>query len=261
MRRGTELFVCCLALLGAALAPPVSAQTPIDAVENEGVKRTEEGRAAQATIDDLSDLNRSLLDDYRATLKVVDGLETYVALLDRQLANQDEEMAALRKSITDVAVIERQILPLLVRMIDALEQFITGDVPFLEEERRNRVLKLRAMLNRSDVSVAEKARRVFEAYQIENDYGRTIERYTGKLDIDGRQFDAEFLRVGRLALLYRTLGAEEVGYWHKPSKRWQQSDEVPWRRLLDKGLKVAGQEVAPELIFLQIDPAQVEALP
>ena len=242
------------------LSLTASAQSPIEAIEAEGAQRTAEGQQAQNTVDEIADRNRTLLDDYRATLKIVDGLETYVALLERQLDSQDKEMAVLRKSITDVAVIERQILPLLARMLDALDQFIAADVPFLLDERETRSQRLRAMLSRSDVSVAEKARRVFEAYQIENDYGRTIERYTAKLDFEGRRYDAEFLRVGRLGLMFRTLGSEQVGYWHKPSASWREADSTPWRRLMENGLKVAGQEVAPELIFLQIDPDQVEAL-
>ena len=177
------------------------------------MSRIEEGQAAQAAVAAVSDSTRALMDDYQAQLKLVKGLETYVGLLDAQLESQAEEIGTLQRSITDVAVIERQVLPLMIRMIDSLEAFIELDVPFLLEERLERVSRLRTLMNRSDVTVAEKCRRVFEAYQIENEYGRTIESYTAKLALDGASFDAEYLRIGRLSLLYRTVGSEQVGYW------------------------------------------------
>jgi hypothetical protein len=116
------------------------------------------------------------------------------------------------------------------------------------------------LLNRSDVTVAEKSRRVFEAYQIEVDYGRTIEAYTAKLERGGGSFDAEFLRVGRVNLLYSTVGTGEVGYWNSAEGDWTPLPDAPWRRVIAQGLRVARQEVAPTLIGVAIDPAEVEAL-
>jgi hypothetical protein len=249
-----------LALTLALVATTGWTESTLDLVEEEGIERSEEGRAAQARIDAVSDNTRSLIDDYRAELKLVDGLETYIGMLDEQLVGQDEEMAILQQSIADVAVIERQILPLLARMIDSLESFIQLDVPFLQEERQQRVAKLRELLKRSDVTAAEKARRVFEAYQIENDYGRTIEAYKDKLELADGQYDADFLRVGRIALMYRTVGADNLGYWDTDSQSWRELTAVPYRRLIDKGLKVARQEIAPELISIPLDPRKVEAL-
>jgi hypothetical protein len=134
------------------------------------------------------------------------------------------------------------------------------DVPFLLDERRERIDKLRALLGRSDVTVAEKSRRVFEAYQIENEYGRTIERYTAKLDLQGASYDAEFLRVGRLGLLYTTVGSGLVGYWDNRTRSWQPLESTPWSRMIDQGLKVAAQEVAPQLIHVPLDSTQEELL-
>lgn len=257
MRRRLSGIGATLALL---LAVPAMPQSDLDAVEAEGIERIEENRDAEEAVADVGAATRDIVDEYRTELKLVDGLETYVKMLDLQLNSQEEEIAALRTSITDVAVIERQILPLLVRMLDTLDQFIDGDLPFLEVERRERLAKLRTMLERSDVTVAEKARRVFEAYQIENDYGRTIEAYTAKLETGDGSFDAEFLRIGRVGLMYRALGTDRVGYWDQKARRWEAADRVPWARMVEQGLKVARQEIAPELIFVNLDPAAVEAL-
>jgi hypothetical protein len=252
----------CLRLLlvaGALCAGPALGQdnSSLRAIEDEGGARNEERRDAQAAIDATYSETRQLVDDYRAELKIVDGLETYIGMLDQQISSQLAEAETLRTSIGDVAVIERQILPLLARMIDGLEQFVALDVPFLPDERSNRVEGLRALLDRSDVTVAEKARRVFEAYQVESDYGRTIEAYRAKLALGNASFDADFLRVGRVALLYRTVGDQRLGYWN--GRDWEPLPDTPYRRFMEKGLKVARQEIAPELITVPLNGTTVEA--
>lgn len=237
------------------------AQADLSDIEAVQKGRIQEGQQAQEQVDVLAQKTREMLDDYHASLRNVDGLETYVQLLDRQLDNQEDEIEILRQSLNDVALVERQILPILVRMIDALEQFVAADVPFLSDERKQRVSSLRAMLERSDVTVAEKARRVFEAYQIENEYGRTIERYTAKVDFKNKQYDAEFLRIGRLGLMFRAFGGGEMAYWNQHQRRWESAPDSPWRRLFDQGLRVAGEEIAPQMIFVNIVREQVKGQP
>lgn len=228
------------------------------AIETEGQARNTERRENQVTVDDVHEATRRLVDDYRAELKIVEGLETYIRMLDQQIASQESEITTLQTSITDVAVIERQILPLMSRMIDGLERFVALDVPFLPDERGKRIDDLRELLSRSDVTVAEKSRRVFEAYQIESDYGRTIEAYRAKLDVDTASFDADFLRIGRVALMYRTVGDERLGYWDVATGRWESLPDSPYRRLMDQGLKVARQEIAPELLTIPLNLSNVE---
>ena len=148
-----------LALLIVLFVATTQAESALDLVEQEGIERSEEGRAAQERIDAVSDNTRNLVDDFRAELKLVDGLEAYIGMLDVQLRGQEEETNILQQSIADVAVIERQILPMMARMIDSLDSFIQLDVPFLTEERQARVDKLRELLQRSDVTVAEEEMR------------------------------------------------------------------------------------------------------
>ncbi len=234
----------------------VIAQDTIKDIESEGLARTGEGQQMQGQIDEVHKETRSLIDEYQSRLKLVAGLEHYNVMLNSQLLAQSQEILVLQESIGEVQVIERQILPLLARMIEGLDEFLVLDVPFLMTERRERTARLRELLVRSDVTVAEKSRRVLEAYQIENDYGRTIESYKDKLQLGEASFDADFLRVGRIGLLYRTVGNGEVGYWDRASKNWKPLANTPYRRYIDQGLKVANQEIAPELISIPFNPQE-----
>ena len=246
-----------MALLLVGLLPlTAAAQEPVQQIEREGIERTAEGRAVQKQVDKLHDESRKLIDEYYAHLKLVDGLKLYNGMLQQQLDAQAEEIGILQRSIADVATVERQILPLMSRMIEGLEQFVGFDLPFLLEERQQRIANLRDLLPRADVTVAEKSRRVLEAYQIENDYGRTIEAYRGKLALGTSTFDADYLRIGRVALMYRVVGSEDVGYWDHKNKEWVPLETGRWRRYVGQGLKVARQEVAPELISVALDSGQ-----
>ena len=235
-----------------------AAQNTLRQIEDEGMVRTSERQILQRQIDALDTANRALLDEYRSELRIVEGLETYLGLLGQQIDGQDVEIETLRTSVGDVAVVERQMLPMLARMVTSLEKFIGLDMPFLASERSQRVERLRALLERSDVTVAEKARRVFEAYQIETEFGSTIEAYKAKLPLAEGDFDADFLRIGRIALLYRTIGDGRVGHWDQSAGTWQALPSTPYRRLIEKGLRVARQEIAPELISIPLNPSKVK---
>jgi hypothetical protein len=137
-------------------------------------------------------------------------------------------------------------------MIDGLETFVSLDVPFHMEERERRIEFLRANLDRSDVSVAEKFRQVLEAYKIENEYGRKIDAYKGTLDIEGVERDVNFFRVGRIALLYQTTDTELSGAWDQDSSSWLALDRGEYRSAIQKGLRIARKEASIDVLNLPI---------
>src|SRR5690606_40063191 len=111
------------------------------------------------------------------------GLEVYTQQLRRQVHAHQAEKGDLLRSVDEVSVVERQTTPLMMRMVDSLAVFIEFDVPFLSAERQHRLAGLPALMDRADVAVSEKFRRVLEAFQIEVYYGRTLEAYNRFLDI------------------------------------------------------------------------------
>ena len=161
-------------------------------------------------------------------------------------------MQALSESISNVALIERQIVPLMIRMVDALDEFVELDTPFLMKERTARLARLREMMERSDVTAAEKFRRVIEGYQIENDYGRTIEAYKGSTDINGRELEVDFLRIGRVALLYQTVGQAHTGAWDSTAGAFVELPPATYQKQVLDGLKIARKQVAPDLLVVPV---------
>jgi hypothetical protein len=154
-----------------------------------------------------------------------------------------------------VELVSREVTPLMLRMIDALATFVELDVPFLESERAERLLELRKLMHRADVSEAEKYRRLMEAYQIENEYGRTIEAYRSTLDQDDKTLTVDFLRVGRIALVYQTLDESEAGVWNQEQRRWDPLDGS-FRTAIRNGLRIARKQSAPDLILLPLPAAE-----
>ena len=166
--------IVCVSLMLISIPMILPAQILSQILETQ-TERTLKAQESQVRVDKVVTQTRSMEDQYRANLKEIDGLRIYNKLLELQVENQERVKVDLEQSIANVAIVNRQIVPVMTRMIDSLEQFISLDVPFLNQERTDRVEALKELMSRQDVTVAEKFRKVTEAYQIENDYGRTIE--------------------------------------------------------------------------------------
>ena len=223
----------------------------VEKVVTEAAKINESAAKSQVKIDNIADQIDSKLQQFKALNKEIEGLNVYNSQLQKQIDNQNAEMLALNDAIDEVSVIERQITPLMINMIDGLEQFVALDVPFLAQERAERIAGLRSMMDRADVAPSEKFRRVMEAFQVEMDYGRTLEAYPGLHTIDGTEREVEFLRLGRTALIYQTRDASRQGVWNKQTRQWEALDSS-YRTQITKGLRMAKKQLAPDLLMLPV---------
>jgi hypothetical protein len=268
MKRSMRGWVALVALGAAALHPGATAVAQEDAdasAEKKALERViaerSEGNAAagasQQRIDALSDDTDELLAKYRTTWKQIESINAYNRQMRDLITAQERELASLGDQLERVQSVSRSVTPLMQRMIAALEEFVELDVPFLIDERKERVEGLRKLMNRADVTTAEKFRQIMEAYQIENEYGRTIEAYRATVDIDGRQTTVDFLRFGRIALVYQSLDEQQAGVWSQDERRFVPLDDS-YRSALRNGLRIARKQAAPDLIRLPL-PAPHDA--
>lgn len=212
---------------------------------------------SQKKIDKISVQIQDKVQQFRIINKETEGLTIFNLQMERQIESQMLEMQRLANSMDQVTVIERQITPLMTRMIAGLEEFIRLDVPFLPQERSKRIVNLHEMMDRADVTVSEKFRRVLEAFQVEMDYGRTIESYAGNADIDGKNQDVNYLRIGRVALVYQSRDKQKMGIWDQKQRKWSQLDG-DYRTQVSKGLRMAQKQLAPDMILVPVAAAQAK---
>jgi hypothetical protein len=211
----------------------------------------DESAAIQKQIDGLSDETDELLAKYRTVLTQIDSIGVYNHQLHELIGSQDEELASLQDQLDRVEVVGRSVTPLMLRMIDALDATVALDLPYLTEERTKRIADLRKLMTRASVTSAEKYRLIMEAYQTENEYGRTIEAYRSTLKRGDRDIKVDFLRFGRIALVYQTLDGMEAGVWNQTKKTWEPLD-ASYRTAIRQGLRIARKQAAPDLIGLPL---------
>jgi hypothetical protein len=251
MTRLTKLSAAFLAIFITAGNSIAQQDKNLEPAVKKATEINQSAAKSQQKINNIAEQIVNKLQQFKAINKETTGLDVYNDQLQKQIDNQMQEMSDLNASIDGVSIIERQITPLMLRMITGLAQFVALDVPFLAQERNNRVVELQAMMNRADIAPSEKFRRVMEAYQVEMDYGRTLEAYSGLHIIDGQERDVDFLRVGRTALIYQTRDASLQGTWNKQTRQWEALSSS-YRTQVTKGLRMAKKQLAPDLLMLPI---------
>lgn len=250
-------FTTLLAVAFSVLVNVSASAAQVDKALDASTNKTAAAKASQQRIDSVSDQTSDLFQDFKQVNKQVEGLQVYNAQLEAQIAHQQQTMADLEASIENAAVMERQITPLTLKMINSLEQFVNLDIPFLLDERHQRVAHLLENLSRADLSAAEKFRQVLEAYKIESEYGTRIDSYTDIITVGPQDREVNILRVGRIALMYQTSDQKVTGAWDQKTKQWVVLEDSNYRSAVAKGIRMAKKQVAVDILSLPIQAPEV----
>tara|TARA_B100000214_G_scaffold287775_1_gene217372 strand:+ start:243 stop:992 length:750 start_codon:yes stop_codon:yes gene_type:complete len=227
-----------------------SENTDIEEILTENESNFSLSEKSQSQVNDLSTEKDSLLAEWKVVVKQVEGLKIYNEQKRRQIKAQEERLVTLAEQTRQVVVIQRQIPPLMERMADSLEQFVNLDAPFSLDERTKRINQVRATLSDPKVTASEQVRQVLEAYNIEREYGRTIETYEDAIVIDGEEKVVNILRIGRLALLYQLKDQSQAGIWDPEQNDWV---EVSGYRIpIRDGIRMANKTAPLDLLAVPV---------
>ncbi|CAM4349828.1 DUF3450 domain-containing protein [Vibrio agarivorans] len=214
-------------------------------------KANKSAEASQNKIDDYADNTDAMLGEYKGLLRQIESMEAYNTQISRMVDSQQTELDSLNEQIAQIDQTAMEVVPLTLKMVDALDEFITLDLPFQIEERNKRVAELKRLMNRADVTTSEKFRKVMEAYQIEEGFSRSIESYKASLERGGEVVTYDFLRIGRTALLFQSPDGLETGMWNQQTREWETLPDS-YRQAVQQGIRVAKKQAPPALIKLPI---------
>lgn len=249
LRSTVKKSVLAIALL--ALMPNAAMADKTDDIVNKNVSRMKAGAASQKRIDDISEKTDKIISQYHQQRKVVEGLKIYNDRLRRTLTAQEVAVGKLEQSIEDASLIERQIVPLMLRMIAGLETFVSVDLPFKMDERTERITRIKGYLTNANISAAERFRQVLDAYSTENSYGTTIAVYTDALSVNGEELNVNVLQVGRTGLYYQTLDGTRSGYWDVSGRAWIELDSSHNEGIL-KAIRITQGKESKDLMELPL---------
>jgi hypothetical protein len=209
----------------------------------------EQSARSQTRVSSLARQTEDMLMEYRAVVRETESLEIYNDNLERVVTDQRNEIQSINRQLAGLEETNRGVIPLMLDMIDTLEQIVEADIPFMIELRRDRVARLRDMMNQAEVTASEKYRTIMGAYQTELEFGRRTTAYSDTLPTTGQT--VEFLQVGRALLIYQSSDGSVTG-WFNPATRTFEELPARYRLEVRDGLSIARNEKAPNLVVLPV---------
>ncbi len=254
-RPPTLLTACLMMLCVAAPALAQDTEQLLNSTIATQAQTDTSSQRSQTAVTRLASESSEYFADYRVAIQQLDQLKVYNANLQHIINDQEREKDSIRQQLENFGEVEQGIVPLMYEMVATLKSFVDLDMPFLRNERADRVQRLQSNLERSDLTVSEKYRQIMECYQIETSYGRKIEAYSGTLAIGGENRKVDLLRIGRILLAYQTPDRSETGFWDKTTGQWTELDGS-YRRSITSGLNVARKQAAPTLLIVPLPAAE-----
>lgn len=226
---------------------PVSAAEVLQAVDD----AVEIRKATQQQQDEWAQQRAQLVARYRSLKASVAYLEDHKTVEVERAAELQADVDELARRLEESERFEGGLQDTLLAIFHHLETHMQTDLPFLEEERTTRLAAVRTELVRTDVEPAEKLRRILEALLIEAQYGGGFEVYPEDIGVGDQVLAVDVLRLGRLALFWRTPDGSRAGEFDRASGTWTELDGSA-RNAVNAALDMAMRRRQHEVIGLPL---------
>lgn len=254
MSKSIKVSLLATAVAAAMAFSGMASADPLAAVQQEAGKGNAESAASQQKIDSAFEQSQELLVEYRALADEADNLKIYNDHVQRLVDDQSASLGSFQRQIDSIEKTKQGVVPLMFQMIDTLDQFVALDVPVNLEERKERIAKLRKLMDRSDITTSEKYRQVLDAYLIENEYGTKIAAYQGELELEGQKLTVDFFHLGRSVLVAQSLDQKEAWVWVGGGK-WEALD-ASYLSPITQAIRMARKQAAFDLVELPVLAAE-----
>jgi hypothetical protein len=213
-------------------------------------------REAQEKADGWAEEKLKLEAEFKILEAERNSMEARMSELKDQVEKHGRSVATLEKNLVEIDRISRELAPFLENLYQRLNAFVENDIPFLSQERRNRMATLRRTLDDAAVSQGEKFRKVMEALYIEAEYGNTVEVYQERIALEAKPVLVNILRLGRLSLLCQTLDGTVSGVFDPGTEGWK-TLPADQNRSIGAALDIGSKRKPAEILHLPLGKVAV----
>jgi hypothetical protein len=235
----------------ALTASTFAAADALKELQKEEAKTYKASQRSQTKIDNIYEQTLDMLGEYRITVDEAEVLSDYNDHVQRMVDDQNASIKSLEDQIAGIDKTKQGVVPLMYKMIDTLEKFVELDVPMNIESRKERIAGLQTVMGDSNVSVSEQFRLVLEAYEIEANYGTVFSVYQGELDLGSQKLTADFVHMGRIALVAQSLDMKNAWVWNNGSRSWDKLGDEYLNPVTD-AIRMARNQIPKDLTKLPV---------
>lgn len=222
-----------------------------EAAETNTEQAMENRYLTQQELDQWSEEKAELVGRMRAARANVQWLKERKSAETARVISLDGRISELARRLEEADRLEGSMQDTLLVILNRVEQVNVQGLPFLPEERENRLGQVRSELARPDFTAAEKLRRVLEVLQVEADYANSVEVYQGPILVDGTEIYADILRLGRVALFWQTPDMDRVGWYDQANGSFVELPSSE-KRNIGRAIEMATRMRPIELIDLPL---------
>lgn len=247
----TLLFTVSILFLNMPVAQAGTNEATGQSVQQQVAKTIDIQQKTQSRLKGWAEKEEKLYSDLAALKKKNQYFEKQLKRMEPLLLLEKKKNEELLRRKEETRRVKDELLTYLESVLGMLKAHTKSDLPFLVEERQARIKTLEALLIDPSEFPAEKFRRVFEALQIEAEYGSSVEVVQQNIEIDNTSLLVDVFRLGRLALFFLSIDREKAGYFDRVSKSWKQlPSEI--NTDLEKAVAMARMERSVELVKLPL---------
>ncbi|MEH0021028.1 MAG: DUF3450 domain-containing protein [Desulfobacter sp.] len=208
-------------------------------------------KKTQDVKENWSEQSKDMTDKLERLTREAADLEKNLEKLDRRLVLEEKRLAENLRREKETARVKAELGVFLDSVLERLDSAIASDLPFLMEERLARLSSLKNMMVDPAPSSAEKFRRIFEALQIEAEYGTTVEVTQETIPLGDAEVLADIFRLGRVSLFCQTIDGKRSGTYDPVRQKWLVLPPDT-NRDISKAIAMARLERSIELVKLPL---------
>lgn len=229
----------------------ISAEDTLTRSLNEANRLVSAGQQSQRKINATIAETTKLTDEFKRLSKAMEQVNINLQHQTQIHQTQQNKLRSLDEQISKLSLTENSIVPLLFEMLDWLEQQINTDLPFHLKQRLESIAQLKKKLSDPLLPLAEQYRAILEVYQIESEYGYSIETYQDNITLNNQHIQAQVLKIGRIGLYYLSLDELSGGLWNKHSEQWEELEQSTLGEVR-QAIQIAKKQIPPSLLSLPV---------